>query len=202
MRNRIIVVGGLLAALAAPPRAGAAPRATHQVPEACRQFTSLPADAEGDTMAWNQVLSLAACMQDATIASASTPAELTHALDQLEDALGLPMWIYLRALEKGPVSVQLRAAYQLGMMQVAFMVRARASIPATDVKLHARLEKQLEPSARIAWTAFDAVDRAATSNPELARDPVAKGMVRSARTMLHALPHPAEEPSRVARAKP
>ena len=194
MRNRIIVLGAVLGALAGLP-AQAAPVRRH-IPAACRQFTWLPADARGDTLGWNQVLSLGGCMQDNSLATATTSAQIDATVEQFSHRLALPTWLYLRALKSGPGTVQLRAVYQLGMLQIALMVRTRASLPARDRKLHDTLERRLASYERIAWIAFDAVDRAATQDPSLAPDPVTRGMVRSARTMLRTLPRPPQEEQR------
>lgn len=193
MRNRIIVLGAVLGALAGLVPAEAAAARPH-VPAACRQFTWVPDDARDDTLGWNQVLSLAGCVQENALATASTPAEVEAMVHRFSHGLALPAWLYLRALKSGPRTVQIRAAYQLGMLAVTLMVRTHASIPARDRRLHAALERQLAPSERIAWIAFDAIDRAVAKDPSLAPDPVTKGMVRSARTMLRTLPKPAPEP--------
>ena len=191
MRNRIIVLGAVWGALAGLP-AQAAPARRH-IPAACRQFTWVPRDARGDTLGWNQVMSLGGCMQDNALATATTTAQIDAMVEHFSHNLALPTWLYLRALKSGPGPVQLRAVYQLGMLQIALMVRTRASLPARDRRLHDVLERRLAKYERIAWIAFDAVDRAAKEDPSLTPDPVTRGMVRSARTMLRTLPRPPEE---------
>lgn len=179
------------------------------LPVECRIYTWIPADARDDVLAWNQLLSLAACLQDGSVSTVTDPDQLEAMVDQYTRALEIPMMVYTGAIEQGPRSVQLRAAYQIAMAHVSLIVRARSSIIAPDDlatnpeaalryrELHAQLEPLLARSVRIARVAFAAIDRAATRDPTIATDPVAKSMVRSARAMLEAMGKPApKEPSR------
>jgi hypothetical protein len=175
------------------------------IPIECRAFASLPEDARDDIVGWNQALSLAACLQDASVARVTDPDELEAMVDAYARALEVPTMIDVGALEYGPGPIQLRAAYQVAMLHVTLIVRARSSIVAPpDLatnpeaalrvrRLHAQLEPLLAHSAQTAWVAFAVIDRAVEEEPGLASDPVTKNVVRSARAMLKILPIPARE---------
>jgi len=185
------VFSTLLVALAIGAAGSARAGSIQDLPPSCRAFAWVPADVRDDTLAWNQLLSLASCLQDASIEHVSQPDELAPMVARLTRALAIPMEIYLGAIERGPGPVQLRAAYQLAMAHVALIVRARCSL--ADPALSAELEPMLERSARIAWLTFAVIDRAAAQDPTLARDPVAQNMVRNARAMLRLLSPPSEQ---------
>jgi hypothetical protein len=178
------------------------------IPVECRTYAWIPADARDDVLAWNQLLSLATCLQDGSIATVTDPDQLEAMVDHDTRALEVPMMIYAGAIEHGPPSVQLRAVYQIAMAQVSLIARARSSIVAPDDlatnpeaalryrELHAQLEPLLDRPLRLAWVAFAAIDQVATRDPTIATDPVTKNMVRSARAMLEVMGKPAaEEPS-------
>ncbi len=178
------------------------------IPIECRAYAWLPADARDDVLKWNQLLSLATCLQDASVSRVSDPEQLESMVDGYLRALEVPMMIYAGALEFGPGPVRLRALYQLAMAHVTLMMRARGSIVApADLathsnplqryhELHAQLESLLAPSERTAWLAFAVIDRAVAQDPTLAPDAVTQSMVRSARAMLEVMPEPADEPDR------
>lgn len=182
--------------------------AVETIPVECRIYTWIPEDARDDVLAWNELLSLAACLQDGSISTVTDPDQLEAMVDQYTRALEIPMMVYTGAIEQDSRSVQLRAAYQIAMAHVSLIVRARSSIVGPDDlatnpeaalryrELHAQLEPLLARSVRIARVALAAIDRAATRDPTIATDPVTKSMVRSARAILEAMGKPAgEEPS-------
>lgn len=194
----------LASLLALPLLAGA----VTTVPDECRTYTSRLADDREHAFAWNQLLSLAACIQDASIARVDDESELAPMLDGLVTELETSVMVYVAAMESGPRPVQLRAAYQLAMLCVNTMVRARSAIvappdlhanPAAEARfhaLHAELEAQLEPLARSARRAFLLIDRQATRDPSVAPDAVTRHMVASARSMIVLLAGPVDESRR------
>ena len=165
------------------------------VPAECEPYATIPADA-GDVMGWNHLLSLATCLQDASIVRVERPDELPELVDVLSSALAPSLRVDLYALEYGTDAVKIRAAYQIGMAHVALITRARSSLVAPDavrssetsaaayLDLHAQLESLLEPARRTARIAFAAIDHAAAENPDVMNDPVTANMVRSARALL------------------
>jgi hypothetical protein len=177
-----------------------------KIPVACRTYAWIPADARDDVVGWNQLLSLAACLQDGSISSVNDSEQLELMVDQYSRALEVPTMVYAGAIEDGPPGVQLRAAYDLALAHLSLVIRARSSIvappdlatnPEAALRyrdLHAQLEPLLERSLGIAVVAFAVIDRVATRDPSIAADPVTRNMVRSARAMLDVLGRP-EEPS-------
>lgn len=149
------------------------------VPSECGVFWTLPGGPDSP-VAWLQVLSFAACIQDATVANVRYSFQLHGFVEQLESALSPTLAFDIAAMQNGPGPIKLRAAYQVGMTQVALMTRARLSIRNAP-ELRDDLETLLEPPARLAWTAFDLVDRVVAEDPTLAPDVVTQTMVRSAR---------------------
>lgn len=145
--------------------------------------------------AWNELLSFAACIQDATVARVDRVDQLEGLVEQMQAALEPSIVVYSFAIKHGPGPVKVRAAYQIAAGQVALMTRARTSIvappdldpntaPAGEYdELHRRLEPLLESHAKLALLIFLAIDRAATDNPDLAPDVVTRNMVRSAREL-------------------
>ena len=189
--------------------AGPAELWVQPVPLECRPFLEVPGGAQDPVVTWQHVLSLAACLTDGSVQQVDDPAQLEELVAGMFDRLELPMLIYLQALEDAPASIQLRAAFQLGMMHVALSTRARSSIAALPGavaataavanrhrELHARLEPFLVHARQVAWISFVAIDRAAAQNPALASDAVARHMVRTAREMLAGLGDVAPIPSR------
>jgi hypothetical protein len=152
--------------------------------------------------AWNQLLSLAACVQDARIERVDAAEELAPMVDGLTRGLAPSMLIYLDAIEHGPRSVQLRAAYQVGLAHVALVTRARACLAtrgrlvrdpdagARVAALRAGLEPLLRRAGRTAWISFAVIVRAAADDPALVADPVAAAVVRQARAQLASMTAP------------
>ncbi|HSK01072.1 MAG TPA: hypothetical protein VK932_07515 [Kofleriaceae bacterium] len=204
----------------APDRTGAGDRdMIDVVPERCARFAVMtmttddagrPRSADG----WRQLLSLAACVQDGSIAAVHEPAELEPMLDELSRRLALPMMVYLDALEHAEASIQLRAAFQIGMAYVGLSTRARSAIAAppdlaTNAaaasryrELHGRLEPLLAPARRAAWVSFRAIDEAAAMDATLATNEVERNMVCAARRLLGELRDAAPEPLRMLADRP
>ncbi len=168
----------VVSALFAPAAASAASR------DDCATIVVVP-DSD-DLFAWNQVMTLAACLQDDRVADVRTADQVKPLGEELTRGLAPTMLIYLEALEHGPESVQLRAAYQIGSANLALMVRARSSLVGSDPALREALEPLLAHAFETAWIAFVAVDHAADSDPGFAPDDVTRTMVRSARAFLAA----------------
>jgi hypothetical protein len=199
----------------APDRAGAGDaEMIDVVPERCARFAVMtmatddagrPRSAEG----WRQLLSLAACVQDGSIVAVREPGGLEPMLDELSRRLALPMMVYLDALEHAETSIQLRAAFQIGMAYVGLSTRARSAIAAPpDLatnpaaarryrELHAALEPLLAPARRAAWVSFRAIDEAAAMDAALATNEVERNMVCTARRLLGELRDAAPEPVRM-----
>lgn len=147
--------------------------------------TMVPADcvpywrgADTATPEWNSVLSLAGCLQDASIEAIGDRDDLPAFIDRLASRLIPSLALYATAVQDGPDPVKLRAVYQIGLAEVSFIVRARRSI--ASPALRPRLEELLEPSAAIAILAFAAVVHVAAEDPSMASDPVTRFMVRDA----------------------
>lgn len=167
-----------------------------KVPPECRGYAA--GGAAGRTTAWDKLLSFAGCMQDASAGPITDRAHLQAVVGRRYDALAPAIVLYLEAIEHGPAPVRLRAAYAVGLANVALITRLRSSLiaPADPSNtaamaryhaLQAELEPLLLPAQRIAWIAFTAVDRTATQDPEIAADPVTRNAVAAARAMLRAL---------------
>lgn len=171
----------------------------HVVPSECVQYLATSAEAGDPVAGWEQALSFAACIQDGPTSAAGEPEDLDALVEGLARRLEIPMLIYLEAIDRGPAPIQLRAAFHIGMAQIALGTRARSSIAAPPDRdastpavlhyraLHRQLEPLLRPMRRAAWVAFAAIDEAAARDPEIAADPVARHMVRLAREMLAGL---------------
>jgi hypothetical protein len=170
------------------------PVAATEIPERCTAY--VPTEQDADVVVWNKALSFAGCVQDATVFEISDADELRPMLVEMTRVLAPTLALYLSIIQYGPEPVQVRAAYQIGMMYIGLVTRARSSIVladdwATDSKaardyreLHDSLEPLLQPSIHTARLVFGMIDRVATENPSIAPDPVTKQMVRSARSML------------------
>jgi hypothetical protein len=195
-RTGRLVIAGLIAALVAVPAAAIAePIGEDQparIPLECRPFTYVPGGRHSPA-AWNQLLSLAACVQDSGHEVLDDPDAAGEYVARLGANLAPVIALYLAAVQLGPEAVPVRAVYQLGMAHVGLLVRARSSIvappdPTSSSRaalhyraLHTALEPYLERTATIALVSFLAVDQVATENPWLAADPVVSYMVRDAR---------------------
>jgi hypothetical protein len=139
-----------------------------------------------------QALSFAACLLDTSVARIDEPKALPGMVEELTNMSSPAMMVYLVALEHAPPALQLRVAYQLGVANVALLTRARSSIaaPKPELAAHPRysklrgmLEPLLVPVSRRAAASFVLVDKIARDMPELADDPVAAYMIRSAHAM-------------------
>lgn len=164
------------------------PLAVGDLPEACRPFAATPADVRDDTFGWNQLLSLASCLQDTTLTYATTEDEVELMVDRYHEALYAPMLIYVGVLENAPGPVQLHAAYHVGTTYLNMAVRARRSV--TSPALRAKLEPLLQPSLQLAAVTFGVIDRVADEDPSLVVDEVGRNEVRAAREYLRLLPRP------------
>ncbi|HEY6039679.1 MAG TPA: hypothetical protein VIV58_35605 [Kofleriaceae bacterium] len=187
--------------------------AAEKLPAECRPYARIPADARDDILGWNQLLSLAACLQDASITPVADREGLVNAMETYVHALEIPTTLYIGALRAGPGPVQVRAAYQIAMLHVTLIIRARSSLVTPvdfatnpeaarlDAELHADLEELLAPSLRVATVSFGVIVRAVEEDPTLAPDPVTRNMVHSARAMLEILtgenPRDDRSPARV-----
>ncbi len=186
----------VLAALLVPAAASAGSR------DDCATVIVVP-DSD-DLFAWNQVMTLAACLQDDRVPDVRRADEVKPVVEELTRALAPTMLIYLEALEHGPLPIQLRAAYQIGAANLALIVRARTAV-AADPALRAELEPLLAHAYETAWIAFVAVDHAADDDPGFAPDDVTRTMVRSARAFLKANSSPetdTQEPRMARDARP
>ncbi|HWO23612.1 MAG TPA: hypothetical protein VNO30_32950 [Kofleriaceae bacterium] len=215
----LAVTAGLLSATNAAADesggGGGGERGRAVVPARCALFAAGEGAADS-AHTWQELLSLAACLQDASVAAVGEPGELVPMVEALSRRLAPPMRIYLAALERGDALIQLRATFQIGMAYVALATRARSSIvvPAgaeadgdaarRHRELHARLEPLLVPARRAAWVAFRAIDEAAAEDGTLAGSELDRGMIRAAREMLPALRDaaPGAEPVTEPRAEP
>jgi len=171
-----------------------APVISTEIPAECTVY--VPTEQDADVVIWNKALSFAGCVQDSTVFEVSDADELRPMLVELTRALAPTLALYLSIIQYGPEPVQLRAAYQIGMMYIALVTRARSSIVLADDwmtdptamreyrELHDSLEPMLKPALHTARIVFGTIDRVATENPSIASDPVTKQMLRSARAML------------------
>jgi hypothetical protein len=162
------------------------------IPSECAQYWSIPGGAESPA-GWNQVLSFAACVQDATVAQIEDVDELADLVDELQSALDPALQLYVAAVEQGPGPIKIRATLQIAMAEAALITRARMSIVVpSDLRtsavaaaryreLRERLEPLLEPQARFACTLVDVVDRAVAGEPGLVTDPVTRNLLAFAR---------------------
>jgi hypothetical protein len=162
------------------------------IPPDCLQFWSMPGGIDSPA-SWNQVLSFGACIQDATVMHVDRVDQLADMVNELDLSLAPAIEIYASAVEQGPEHVQVRAALQIAMAEVAMIVRARSSIaapsnPAIDRpaaaryrELHARLEPMLARTARLTCFLIARIDQEVTREPSLAADAVTQGILASAR---------------------
>jgi hypothetical protein len=150
------------------------------IPPRCAAFWSVPG-GPGSPAAWNAALSFAACIQDASIHRIDRADQLDGFVEQLQISLDPAIVFYVAAIEQAPPAIKLRAAYHIGIGQVALITRARTSI--ASPALREPLEQLLEPHAEIAHMMFSAIERAARNDPRIADDVVTRNMVRSAQSL-------------------
>jgi hypothetical protein len=184
--RRCLAILALLCTNAVPARADVSdiPQLV-VIPSDCVPFLQTSGGRES-TGWWRHLLSLAACMQDATIGRIDSPAQLAPVVEELKGALVPSLRVYLFILEAGPDSLRLHALYQIGLAQVSLLVRARSSIVGSSDRyreLHAQLEPMLEEISYIAWLSFASVVRTARENPSLVDDQIARNLVNHAREM-------------------
>src|ERR1044071_2187783 len=98
-------------------------------PSECAQYWLIPGGPESPA-GWNQLLSFAACVQDATVARIEDEDELEQLVDELQSALDPALQLYIAAVEEGPGPIKIRATLQIAMAEAALITRARTSIPA------------------------------------------------------------------------
>jgi hypothetical protein len=146
------------------------------IPVECADFTVIPGGATSP-VAWDRVLSFAACIQDASVLQVTTAEEVDALTEQLQLAMAPALHFYIAAMEEAPRPAKLRAAYYIALGQLTLVVRARASLAGAGPELRARLEPFLVSHARLAWEYFRVIARA----PIDTRDPVVKRLVESAR---------------------
>lgn len=162
------------------------------IPSECVQFEPIPGGGES-AAGWNQILSFAACIQDARVARIEDADELEGFVDELQSALEPAFALYVAAVEQAPGPIKVRAALQLAMAEAALLTRARASVATlSDLgaradaasrhrELHARLEPLLEPQATFVCMLVDIVDHAVAREPALAPDAIARTSLAAAR---------------------
>src|SRR5512139_2371282 len=125
----LATLAGISAADAPKTRAVTLPIDSSIIPARCAPFKEVPADAKTEQVAWNQRLSLAACMQPVEVYIATgTLRGLGTLVANISRAMGPSMTIYQDAIGRGPDQVRLLATYGLGMTYVETMVRARRAI--------------------------------------------------------------------------
>jgi hypothetical protein len=187
------VLAAALIALRASAASGAEPIDVTQIPPGCEAYAA--GTASDLVQAWNQLLSFAGCVQDATIAQITDREQLRPVVARLYQALAPSITLYLEAIEHGPPAIRLRAGYAAGMANIALVTRLRSSLVApadpsdgAAVARYRALHDELEPlllrARRTAWVAFAVVDRVAAQDPSAARDPVTRNAVAAARAML------------------
>jgi hypothetical protein len=170
----------------APPVRADDPRSAQivVVPSECVQFWSIPGGASSPA-AWDAILSFAACIQDGSVYRVERADQLEAFVEQRQAGLGPSLQLYQMAIEEGPGPIRLRAAYYIGLGQVALMTRARASLASPDLRPH--LEPLLEPHAKLAYFVFTTIERAVAIDPGMSPDVVTRYMVRSARELAASL---------------
>ena len=169
---------------------------TREMPQECRPFLEVPADSTSELFAWDQRLSLAACLENTTAPApaAREPEKLRGLVGYLDESVRRSRAINRDAMAHGPTTqIQRLAACGLGMTSDNIMVRARTAIPASldldkRLALHRGLEPLLASYARDAASAFTEVDRLATRSPADAQaNAVMQAIVASARSQLGAI---------------
>ena len=131
-----------VAALAAPARA-----------DECGQFWSFPGGVSSPA-GWDALISFASCTQDRRVYLVEDAGELEGLVNALEDALAPSMQLYAAAIEQGPPDVQLRAAYHVGLAQIAMMTRARASFSMSLAALSSAFVASLPCPGMICTSSF------------------------------------------------
>jgi hypothetical protein len=159
-----------------------------QVPAACRPFTTRVPDARDDTFAWNQQLSLAACVQDTSKATVSDAEQADALFQELGSRLMPTMRFDIDVLRHAPLPFRIRAAYQLAMANVSLVVRMRSAVADPGSPLHAYVESLVDAPQRTAWLAAALIVQTASRTPELVADPVTAYQVQAAGALLEHVP--------------
>jgi hypothetical protein len=162
----------------------AAPSQIIVIPVECMEFWRIPGGSSSP-VAWDALLSFAACIQDTTINHVDRADQLEALVEQLQAGLEPSLQFYGAALSEGPGPTKLRAAYFAALGQIALITRARASI--SSPALRERLDALLEPHAKLAYTMFTSIGRTVADDPRLAPDAVSRYMVRSSRNLADSL---------------
>lgn len=197
----ILLVGARPAWGAPVMRSDADPHWIDVLPAECLRYA--PPRDPAHPLYWDHRLSLAACVQDASVLPIDSPLDVEPMVAELTQRLVPAMMVWRDALDRGPPVVQLRAAFHIGLATVAMMTRARRSLGAPprfskvdgaerERVLRERLEPYLLPSKQVAWAAFSVIDKVARDVPELEADPVHRSMVRTARMLLPVIEPPQE----------
>lgn len=71
------------------------------IPSECADYWSIPGGARSPA-GWNQLLSFAACVQDATVAQIEEVDELAALVEELQTALDPALELYIAAVRQGP----------------------------------------------------------------------------------------------------
>jgi hypothetical protein len=159
-----------------------------EFPSECRLFLSIPADSTSELLPWAQRLSVAACRQSIMLAPVSDPEQFRPMVTRLEQAMEPSMAIYRDAMARGPVQIQILAAYGLGMTNVNIIVRARSAVRVPGAggafggaayggrayldrssRLHNELEALLVKERDAALAAFHDLARLTRANPDAER---------------------------------
>ena len=154
------------------------------IPAECMQYRTAAETGAGDAM-WTSMLSLAGCVQDASLYRVGDVELVPVMVDEMETAVAPSFRVYLGVLEHAPEHLRLRAAYALALGEVALMTRARTSLQ--EPALRANLEQLLDPHAQLAFVVFSAIDEVARDAPESVTDPVDREIIRSSRQHAAAL---------------
>jgi hypothetical protein len=182
--RRVTVMGLVL--LASPAAHARRVPIAQDLPMQCARF--VPVDPDDDSpKAWNGALSFAACTQDTTLAPIATVDDVGPAVDRLARRLSPTASMYLIALELGPDYLRIRAAYHLGLAQLAMIVRARRSVVTTDPAVRAALEDALVPYLQASWLVFATLDEAARADPAIEVTELDPALIVRARQLRHEL---------------
>jgi len=162
--------------------------APEKVPAACRAFTTRVADARDNTFAWNQRLSLAACIQDTSTATVKNREEADALFQELARRLTPTVRLDIDALEHAPPAFRIRAAYQVAMASMSLVIRMRGAVAEPKSPLHAYVESLVDAPLRTSYLAAAVIAQTANEAPELVADPVTAYQVRDAKALLAQMP--------------
>lgn len=183
--RRLRIVVAMVLVLAQPAFAELGPGSVVMVPAECMPYWKPAPSASPD---WDRMLSLAACIQDASFETIEDASELPAFIDRLADRLLPSLSLYTMAAQSGPGPVKLRAVYLIGMTELSLIQRARKSVHTPA--LRREVDELLEPSVVVALLAFASVVHVAAADPEMAPDAPSQYMVRHARELLEQMAPP------------